>query len=453
MKDAANEEMYRELIQDVSRILSKALLADPDAVFEAADRFDAHIRSLMLAIGRAVAVQVMTELDGRLSAAREGRVEKIDRISVTTVLGVLTVACSVLRVGRERRRVRPLAETFGLRGGGRTVTVERALVAFGCDKAYARAAADFEEHYGIEIGRTSLLRVVERHGERAEQWLEEHWATEVAAYDLPPAKRAAADVLFAQLDGGMVPTGEFTTARQAGRTDVPPDTVVRPREWKEVRVGLAYTPGSIDPTYVARIGDYEEVGDELFAAAVCEGLGPDTQVVATADGGIGLREGLERVFPNMVFILDHAHMAQHLAAVASEIEPERASEWTQATLDQLWAGHGDDVLAELRSELKRRRLAAPIGQLDPAPELRKFIDYLEDHLDAVNYAVFVENDWPIGSGRVESAHRFLPQARLKIPGATWSKANVNRMLALRVIRQNGWWRDFWDDYSTTAEAA
>jgi hypothetical protein len=26
---------------------------------------------------------------------------------------------------------------------------------------------------------------------------------------------------------------------------------------------------------------------------------------------------------------------------------------------------------------------------------------------------------PIGSGEIESAHRYIPQKRLKIPGATW----------------------------------
>lgn len=453
MEDAATEEFYPELIDTVSRMVSEAVLASPAAMLGSGDRFDVHLRTLLLAIGRAVVVQVLEALDQRLAASHEGRAESRGQLTVTTVLGVLTLACTVLRVGPKRRTVRPLADTFGLRGGGRTVAVERALVAFGSEKAYARAAADFEEHYGIEIGRTSLLRVVERHGDRAEEWLEQRWATELEAYDLPPAERSAADVLFAQLDGGMVPTGEFTTAQRMGRTDVPPDTVVRPREWKEVRVGLTYSPGSVDPTYVARLGDYEEVGDELFAAAVHEGLGPDTLVVATADGGNGLREGLERVFPNMVFILDHAHMVQHLATVATELEPEHTSQWIDTTLDRLWAGEEEAVLKELRTELKRRHIAAPPGTADPAPDLRRFIDYLEDHIDAVSYAAFVENGWPIGSGRVESAHRFLPQARLKIPGATWSKVNVNRILALRVIRQNGWWSDFWDDCSTTAEVA
>ncbi|MFN6569591.1 hypothetical protein [Dendronalium sp. ChiSLP03b] len=38
---------------------------------------------------------------------------------------------------------------------------------------------------------------------------------------------------------------------------------------------------------------------------------------------------------------------------------------------------------------------------------------------------------------------FLPQERLKIAGATWHPNTINPMLALRVIRANHWWADFW----------
>ena len=48
-----------------------------------------------------------------------------------------------------------------------------------------------------------------------------------------------------------------------------------------------------------------------------------------------------------------------------------------------------------------------------------------------------------GSRESESAHRFIPQERLKIAGACWREETLNLMLAPRVIRANGWWNDFW----------
>lgn len=35
------------------------------------------------------------------------------------------------------------------------------------------------------------------------------------------------------------------------------------------------------------------------------------------------------------------------------------------------------------------------------------------------------------------------QERLKLPGCWWNEENVNSMLALRILRENGWWEDFW----------
>jgi hypothetical protein len=70
-------------------------------------------------------------------------------------------------------------------------------------------------------------------------------------------------------------------------------------------------------------------------------------------------------------------------------------------------------------------------------------EYLERFSDAVHYEKFLAQGLPIGSGEVESAHRYISQKRLKIPGATWHPDTVNPMLALRIIRANDWWEDFW----------
>ncbi|MSO23222.1 MAG: ISKra4 family transposase, partial [Acidobacteria bacterium] len=40
---------------------------------------------------------------------------------------------------------------------------------------------------------------------------------------------------------------------------------------------------------------------------------------------------------------------------------------------------------------------------------------------------------PIGSGEVESAHRYVIQARLKRAGAWWKEDNAAKMLALRIV--------------------
>ena len=46
---------------------------------------------------------------------------------------------------------------------------------------------------------------------------------------------------------------------------------------------------------------------------------------------------------------------------------------------------------------------------------------------------------PIGSGEIESAHRYVIQERLKLPGAWWQKTTAQQMLALRTCRANQEW--------------
>ena len=50
---------------------------------------------------------------------------------------------------------------------------------------------------------------------------------------------------------------------------------------------------------------------------------------------------------------------------------------------------------------------------------------------------------PIGSGEIESAHRYIVQKRLKLPGTWWLAANADHLLALRVNRANSEWNDYW----------
>jgi hypothetical protein len=50
---------------------------------------------------------------------------------------------------------------------------------------------------------------------------------------------------------------------------------------------------------------------------------------------------------------------------------------------------------------------------------------------------------PIGSGEMESAHRYVIQRRLRIAGAWWTTENLSKMLALRVVGANRDWEDYW----------
>ena len=69
--------------------------------------------------------------------------------------------------------------------------------------------------------------------------------------------------------------------------------------------------------------------------------------------------------------------------------------------------------------------------------------YLSNRKDQLDYKGAIEKGLPIGSGEIESAHRYVIQKRLKLPGAWWITDNVESMLRLRVVRANDDWQEYW----------
>lgn len=188
---------------------------------------------------------------------------------------------------------------------------------------------------------------------------------------------------------------------------------------------------------------YPDVVQQLVSAAIDQGMSEHSQVYAVADGGNGLREALEASFANLTFILDRPHLKGQLyqGAEAIGLTGSDRHKWVSDKLHLIDSG---GVRQAIRT-LKRYR--------GPGKErITNLYEYLQRFADAVDYDYFRAIGLPIGSGEVESAHRYIPQKRLKIPGATWHPDTVNPMLALRIIRANNWWSDFWAQQAAAQQA-
>ena len=74
---------------------------------------------------------------------------------------------------------------------------------------------------------------------------------------------------------------------------------------------------------------------------------------------------------------------------------------------------------------------------EAAQAITAAVSYLTQHLSRVEYGSHRKGGYPMGSGAIESAHRFIAQVRLKRSGAWWYEASSNHMLALRCAKYNG----------------
>jgi len=63
--------------------------------------------------------------------------------------------------------------------------------------------------------------------------------------------------------------------------------------------------------------------------------------------------------------------------------------------------------------------------------------HLRAHRGRTTYRTLRRGGYPLGSGGMESANKFICHVRLKRSGAWWYEENSNQMLALRCAKYNG----------------
>lgn len=429
------KESYAMVIREASAILTQAVLETESDLAERAREMDATVRELTREIGRQAVEAILETVSRELTQAAGLPVERRPVVCFGTVFGPVPVESPYLYDPTTRRSARPVKETMGITHRGRSPALERAIADFGAETSFGRAAERFEEHYGFSMSRTTMLRVTEAQAVEAERFVQARLAAERERFENPQEHPS----VLVELDGSMIRTGTLQEEREPNRTldregRERPAKRKRVEEWREVRVGLARRLEESLPTYVAQMASYPQVVSSLFSAAVGQGLSPESPTLAVADGGNGLKEELELQFPHLTFILDRPHLQNHLSetAEAMGLTDRAREEWRRSQAERIDTGRVREVIAELRRY-------TGVGQ----KRVLQLTEYLHRFRDCVHYDAYKERGFPIGSGEVESAHRFIPQARLKLPGACWKPQTLNPMLALRILRPNGWWEAFW----------
>ena len=260
---------------------------------------------------------------------------------------------------------RPTRTRLRLTSHGRSPSVERALTDFGIEDSFGRASKRFKEHYGWDVGRTTVLRVTEQRAHEAERYVAERLQEVRKAFNTPVSERPGVDELVVELDGCEIRTGTLVPAVIDDRSD-PSEPRKRKRleEWRDIRVGMARPLEEVTPTFVASMSEYDVVGEQLFSAAVDRGLSTRTQVVGVADGGNGLREALDAKFAGMRFVLDRPHFKSHLyeTADALGLDGVLREEWVHAAVVECEKGDATVVIESLLASkvlATNARIASP----------------------------------------------------------------------------------------------
>lgn len=159
----------------------------------------------------------------------------------------------------------------------------------------------------------------------------------------------------------------------------------------------------------------------------------------------------------MKYLVDFYHTSEYLAKAAEHSWTSQKVEWRQEQQQLLKQSKHQDVLDGLRKRLpidfekqqeskkskrkSKERLSEEKVEETPVEKCYRYISNRQNNLD---YKSAIENDLPIGSGEIESSHRYVIQKRLKIAGAWWKPETAEHMLCLRTLRANGDWNRYWN---------
>jgi hypothetical protein len=114
-------------------------------------------------------------------------------------------------------------------------------------------------------------------------------------------------------------------------------------------------------------------------------------------------------------------------------------------------------MARLNFQDGVRHVVAGLRRMQPINEqakeqIRKTANYMERNKHRIHYRGDRIWGYPIGSGGVESANKFICHTRLKRSGAWWLKQNSNKMLALRCSLVNGTFDQIFSKRATQEKA-
>lgn len=368
----------------------------------------------------------------RLLTARPAAARTVETLVGPVQLERPYFYCCQCRQGRY-----PFDEVVGLSAGRIQLDVQQAAAELAIELPYETASAMFTRLSGVGVSSERLhtltnqvaegLSVLEVAPSREEI---DRRVAQVAA------GRFRRPVLVLGLDGAYVPSRpESARGSRPGRARKRARRARWTHEWREAKGFRFYL---LDGERIVHVLSWHQIQSEAeLGEALKEikdaGLIPEETVRlwVIGDGADWIWKYIETLWPSACQVLDYYHCSEYLHKVAKAQYGNslQALEWVEATLTRLYMGKIGRVLGGLR-------------RMQPSSdEALKAIDncwiYLHEHRGRTTYRKFRRGGYPLGSGGMESANKFICHVRLKRSGTWWYESNSNQMLALRCAKYNG----------------
>ena len=331
----------------------------------------------------------------------------------------------------------------------------RALAAFHLAAGgFGQAQEVIEARTGVTVGRAQLTGLAEDLAAWTGGCCEER------SRDAEEEEQPDSDVIMMQADGkGIAMRPEHR--KSAGKEDG-----TRPgiKKMAEIVAVADFTPAAREPEDVAapqarrQAHPGPKARDKWVSAAVTESI---EDMIASASGEADRRDPQrtrQRVFLadgnrqqitaieaqaagrglKVPVLIDYIHVSGYIGKAAAGLhpgDPVTAGQWADGQLLRVLHGRAKAVAATLASVAAKTR-ANPRKRLD-LTDMDKAVTYLTNNHRHMHYDKAPEKGWPIATGMIEGACRFVIEDRFGITGARWSPDGAETILKLRAVVVNG----------------
>lgn len=152
-------------------------------------------------------------------------------------------------------------------------------------------------------------------------------------------------------------------------------------------------------------------------------------------------------FHGYLRIIDFYHASEHLSHLAEAIHGKSSGEaktWYKKYRNILKNDeHGVSKL--IRSV--EYYLKSMAFNKSKKKEIQKHLGYFKKHKKFMEYALYAEKGWPIGSGVIEAACKSVVKQRMCRSGQRWSINGGQGILNLRAIAKSNRWDAFWYEFT------
>lgn len=309
--------------------------------------------------------------------------------------------------------------------------LEQKVVYLGAMLPYETASESLKMLLDVEVSDSTIYRLTDCLGSKAEERLKDEQTSKHSLEDA----LGESDRCYGQLDGTMVQ--------------------IREEGWKEVKLARIFKADDIidsgkrqriqQSIYTGVLGNKEEF-EKLFLKILPSKLDEKTELVFVTDGAVWIRQMLESTYPKAVNILDFFHLMEHTAKF---IEINYKKENRHLKLKQ-WK---EVLLVKGSNELKQLVQSTRTRTKQALKEKMNLLNYLENNKDRIDYPEYLLENYYIGSGAIESAHRHVIQNRMKKAGQIWSRRGAEKMLSLRISLKNGEFENLFENSDQWARNA